>query len=124
MNWNSFNGCGNGCGPSDLNGGGCHTHEYCGSTRIAEAQTDPHNHRFCGVTGPAIPAGNTHCHRLTGLTDFFEDHCHRTMDTTGPAIPVGNGRHVHFSRCATSVDDGHRHNYMFATQIENPIGNC
>ncbi len=99
-----------------------HVHEFLGSTRIAEAEEEPHNHRFAGVTGPAIPAGNSHVHRIETLTDNT-DHTHRIEDTTGEAIDVGGGRHVHLVRGETTFEDGHRHEYIFATLIENPLGN-
>lgn len=99
-----------------------HVHEYLGSTKIADRKTDPHNHRFAGVTGEAIPEGNSHFHQLIGNSDFYEDHHHEIGHTTGLAIPVGNGRHVHFV-CGTSTrDNGHVHQFMFATLIEDPTG--
>ena len=99
-----------------------HVHEYLGSTRIAEEEEEPHNHRFAGVTSEAIPRGNSHVHQLLGNSDFFEDHLHEVGATTGPAIPVGGGRHVHFVSGTTTLDDGHVHDFIFATLIENPIG--
>lgn len=99
-----------------------HVHEYLGSTRIAEENAEAHNHRFAGVTSEAIPRGNSHVHQLLGNSDFFEDHHHEVGATTGPAIPVGNGRHVHFVSGTTTQDDGHVHQFIFATLIENPIG--
>jgi hypothetical protein len=100
-----------------------HVHEYLGSTRIAEEREDPHNHRFAGVTSEAIPRGNSHVHRLLGNSDFYENHHHEVGATTGPAIPVGDGRHVHFVCGRTTLDDGHVHEFIFATLIEDPIGN-
>ena len=99
-----------------------HVHEYEGSTRIAEEEEEPHNHRFAGVTSEAIPRGNSHVHQLLGNSDFFEEHHHEVGAMTGPAIPVGNGRHVHFVSGTTTCDDGHTHDFIFATLIENPIG--
>jgi hypothetical protein len=99
-----------------------HVHEYLGSTRIAEEREDPHNHRFAGVTSEAIPRGNSHVHRLLGNSDFYENHHHEVGATTGPAIPVGEGRHVHFVCGRTTLDDGHVHEFIFATLIEDPIG--
>ena len=99
-----------------------HTHEFLGSTKIAEREEDPHNHRFAGVTGEAIRVGNSHIHKLKTNTDFYENHFHVVRDETGPAIPVGNGRHVHFVEGMTTINDGHRHEFIFATLIENPIG--
>ncbi len=100
-----------------------HTHEYLGSTKIAEKKEDPHNHRFAGVTGEAIPLPNgNHFHELENKTDFYEDHFHLMCNKTGPAIPVGNDRHVHFVKGATTVNDNHCHEFQFSTLIENPIG--
>lgn len=95
-----------------------HVHEFLGSTSIAD---NPHNHRFAGISGPAILRGNSHVHRIETLTDST-DHIHRIEDFTGEAINVGGGRHVHLVRGTTSFDDGHRHNFIFATLIENPTG--
>lgn len=98
-----------------------HTHEYLGSTKIAEKREDPHNHRFAGVTGDAIPVPGSHIHKLKTNTDNFEDHFHAICDETGPAIPTCEGRHIHFVKGKTTFDDGHKHEYIFATLIENPI---
>ncbi|NFL55480.1 hypothetical protein FDB79_07730 [Clostridium botulinum] len=65
-----------------------HVHEFLGSTRLAEIQTEPHNHRFAGVSGQAIRSGNSHVHFVSGVTSF---------------------------------NDGHRHEFIFATLIEAPI---
>ena len=43
-------------------------------------------------------------------------------DITGPGIPVGNGRHVHFVEGYTTFNDGHEHEFQFATLIDDPIG--
>ena len=75
----------------------------------------------CWLSGPAILRGNSHVHRIETLTDST-DHIHRIEDFTGEAINVGGGRHVHLVRGTTSFDDGHRHNFIFATLIENPTG--
>ena len=96
-----------------------HVHEFLGSTRLAEIEEDPHNHRFAGVTGQAIPVGCSHVHEIIVRTDFF-DHFHIIKVITGPAIPVGKGRHVHFVKAVTSVNDGHNHELIFATLIESP----
>jgi hypothetical protein len=100
-----------------------HTHEYLGSVKIAEKKKYPHNHRFAGVTGQAIilPDGN-HFHKLEGNTDFYENHLHKVVDITGPGIDVGHGRHVHFSCGQTTVSAKHKHDFQFATLIDNPIG--
>lgn len=100
-----------------------HVHEILGSTRIAEAQTDPHNHRFAAITGEAIPSGNSHVHRLDTRTDFYEDHFHFICAAvSGPAINVSEERHVHLFEANTNVEDGHFHELLAGTQIDNPIG--
>ena len=100
-----------------------HVHEFLGSTKIAEIKEDPHNHRFAGVTGEAIGEGSCHVHKIKTNTDFYENHFHMVIDTTGPAIPVGNdGRHIHYVKGMTTKEDGHCHEYIFGTLIENPIG--
>lgn len=103
-----------------------HTHEYLGSAKIAEPQEDPHNHRFAGVTGEAIiichNGVNNHYHHLENNTDFYEEHFHKVIDRTGLAIQVGNGKHIHFVSGATTINDGHAHQFQFATQINDPIG--
>lgn len=99
-----------------------HTHEFLGSTQLAEQNDDRHNHRFAGVTSEAIPLqGGNHKHGLFTNTDFFEDHLHEIAAETGPAIPVGNNKHVHFVEGNTTLDDGHVHNFVFATLIESPL---
>lgn len=96
-----------------------HVHEYLGSTKFAEECDERHNHRFACVTGEAIPCGNSHVHKLKNRTDFF-DHFHKIVDTTGPAIDVGCGKHVHLVKGTTTCEDGHEHEYIFATLIEAP----
>lgn len=96
-----------------------HVHEFEGSTMFAEENEDRHNHRFAGVTGEAIRVGNSHVHKLATNTDFL-DHHHEICNTTGPAINVGNGKHVHLVKGFTTIRDGHRHEYIFATLIEAP----
>lgn len=98
-----------------------HVHEFLGSTRLAEEGEDRHNHRFAGVTGEAVPiAGGRHVHRFDTRTDFL-DHFHTIEGTTGPDIEVGEGKHVHFAMATTSFVDGHKHNLIFATLIEDPL---
>jgi len=99
-----------------------HTHEFLGSTRLAELDKDPHNHRFAGVTGEAIFVPGGHVHKLGTNTDFYENRFHKISETTGLQKPVGGGRHVHFVEGETTSNDGHRHDLIFATLIENPIG--
>lgn len=98
-----------------------HTHEFTSSTKLAEEGADRHNHRFAGVTSEAIPLpGGNHKHALFTLTDFF-GHLHEVAVETGPAISVGNGKHVHFVKGATTINDGHFHAFAFATLIEAPL---
>jgi hypothetical protein len=97
-----------------------HTHEFLGSTKLAEIEDDPHNHRGAGVTGEAIKYGKTHFHKIETNTDFF-DHFHMIIVSTGPAIPVGNGKHVHFVMGETTEVDGHVHELAFATLIDSPL---
>lgn len=107
--------------------GQTHTHEFLGSTMLAEENNEIHNHRFAGVTSEEIRhSGGGHIHGIFTNTDFFEDHLHEIAVETEPATPVGNGKHVHFVRGTTTTDDGHEHDFQFATLIENPIAenNC
>ena len=99
-----------------------HVHEFEGSTQIAEAATDPHNHRFAGVSSEVIPVGNSHAHEIFTSTDFYENHHHEVGIRTGLAVEVGEGRHVHFASGTTTLDDGHAHQFRFATLIQDPIG--
>jgi hypothetical protein len=43
------------------------------------------------------------------------------IDKTGLAIPVGDGKHVHLVTGETTENDGHVHEYIFATLIESPL---
>lgn len=98
-----------------------HTHEFVGSTKLAEKCVECHNHRFAGVSGEAIPLPyGDHKHAIYVRTDFF-GHYHFIRVFTGPAIPVGNGKHVHFAKGFTSINDGHYHEFQFATLIEDPL---
>ncbi|NBD23270.1 YmaF family protein [Paenibacillus glycinis] len=99
-----------------------HVHEFEGSTKLAEAGNDRHNHRFAGVTGQAIRSGDSHFHEIVvSRTDFF-NHFHKLIKIrTGPAIPVGNGKHVHFVLGRTTLNDGHKHQFNFATLIDAPL---
>ncbi|RAP73700.1 YmaF family protein [Paenibacillus montanisoli] len=99
-----------------------HDHEFEGSTKLAEEGDDRHNHRFAGVSGPAIKRGSSHVHEIDlTRTDFF-GHFHQLKKiTTGPAIKVGNGKHVHFVKGATTLADGHVHQFNFATLIDSPL---
>ncbi|MMZ60952.1 YmaF family protein [compost metagenome] len=87
---------------------------------MAEAGADRHNHRFAGVTSQAIRRGNSHVHVITVNTDFF-GHLHQVRIVTGPAIPIGNGKHVHFARGRTTLNDEHVHNFEFSTLIQSPL---
>lgn len=98
-----------------------HVHEFLGSVKIAEPD-DPHNHRFACVTGEAIFVHGGHIHKLATNTDFYENHFHMVIDRTELNIPVGDGKHVHFVKGQTTINDGHRHEFEFATLIDNPIG--
>lgn len=98
-----------------------HTHEFESSTKLAEEGDDRHNHRFAGVTSEVIPiTGGNHRHVIFTLTDFF-GHLHEVAVETGPAINVGNGKHVHFVSGNTTMDDGHFHEFAFATLIDAPL---
>lgn len=97
-----------------------HTHEFLGSTQLAELEEDPHNHRFAGVTGEAIKYGKNHYHELKTNTDFV-DHFHVVKDKTELATPVGDGKHVHFVMGTTTERDNHTHDFIFATLIESPL---
>lgn len=96
-----------------------HNHEFAGSEMIA-ART-PHNHRFAGITSEAIRRGNSHIHVIHTDDDFFLNHHHEICVKTGPAIYVGYGKHVHLVKGETSTDQGHHHDFIFATFIENPL---
>lgn len=98
--------------------GQTHVHEFEGSTHLAEAGEDRHNHRFAGVTFEVIPIENgRHVHDFLTNTDFFENHHHVVKGTTGPDIKLPEDKHVHFVDSFTTVNDGHRHEFEFATLI-------
>lgn len=101
-----------------------HVHEVLGSVRVFDENGECHNHRFAGMTGEAILTSDSksHYHMLKTTTDFYEDHYHDIKVRLGRAIPVGEGRHVHFVYACTEVQDGHRHEFIVATLIDNPIG--
>lgn len=100
-----------------------HVHEFLGSTKLAELEEDPHNHRFAGVSGQVICVGNNHhIHDIVTRTDFYEDHFHEIRVRSGIDICVGDGKHVHFVCGTTEEAEGHTHDFVFATLIENPIG--
>lgn len=97
-----------------------HVHEFVGSTKLAEEGNHRHNHRFSGFTSEVIPRGDSHVHIIMVNTDFFNHH-HKVAIETGPAIPVGDGKHVHFVKGITTIDDGHVHEIEFATLIQKPL---
>lgn len=99
-----------------------HVHEFEGSTKLAEQGADRHNHRFAGVTGQVIPSGRSHVHEIDLTHTDFLNHFHNLKRIrTGPAIPVGNGKHVHFVAGSTTLNDGHKHPFNFATLIQQPL---
>ncbi|MBH5320122.1 YmaF family protein [Paenibacillus sp. GSMTC-2017] len=99
-----------------------HVHEFEGSTQLAEEGNDRHNHRFAGVTGQAIRVGRSHVHEINLSNTDFLNHFHNLKKiVTGPAIPVGNGKHVHFVKGQTTLNDGHVHQFKFATAIQAPL---
>lgn len=100
-----------------------HVHEYSESVKLAEQGNDRHNHRAAGVTGEAIPidGGRNHVHRINDNVDFL-DHFHQIRVVTGPAIRIpGTNKHVHAVCGQTTVVDGHRHEFLFTTQIDAPL---
>jgi len=99
-----------------------HVHEFLGSTKLAELEEDPHNHRFAGVSFQVIPMGNSHVHDIFTRTDFYEDHFHEICVRTGCAICVGDDKHVHFVNGTTEEAEDHTHDFVFATLIDDPIG--
>ena len=102
-----------------------HVHEVVGSVRLAELSDDPHNHRFEGMTGEEIPVPGGHIHDFHTTTDFYEGHYHPICVRTGRDVNVGEGdhaRHVHFIDSDTRPQDGHFHEFIAATLIDNPIG--
>ncbi len=97
-----------------------HVHEFTASSKLAEQGAERHNHRFAGVTSEVIPFGNSHVHAIFTNTDFF-DHHHEVAIMTGPAIPIGNGKHIHFVKGTTTLNDGHVHAFEFSTLIQKPL---
>lgn len=111
-----------------------HVHEFEGSTKLAEECCERHNHRFAGVSGEEIKIPGSHVHRVYTRTDFF-DHFHFICRLTGPAIYVDcdddwddkkgwkkkERKHVHFVKGMTTCNDGHMHEFQFATLIESPL---
>ncbi|NEW05721.1 hypothetical protein GK047_06765 [Paenibacillus sp. SYP-B3998] len=99
-----------------------HVHEFEGSTKLAEEGADRHNHRFAGVTGQAIRLGKSHVHEIDLTNTDFLNHFHNLKKIrTGPAIQVGKGKHVHFVTGQTTLNDGHVHQFNFATLVQAPL---
>ena len=100
-----------------------HTHEVQGSVMLAEQGQDRHNHRFATVTTQEILLSHgDHKHNFSVNTDFF-DHLHEVAGETGGAINVGNGKHVHFAKGNSTINDvpAHFHGFQFATLIDSPL---
>lgn len=121
-----------------------HDHEFLGSTMLAaeedichdrhdceeqsvgserhhkKEQEEVHNHRFASVTTEEIPHCGSHVHGFMVNTDFF-DHHHEIAGQTETAVEVGDGKHVHFAEGTTTEDDGHVHEFQFATLIDSPL---
>lgn len=84
-----------------------------------------HNHWFAGVTDQVIQVPGGHIHKSHTKTDFYEDHFHPICVKTRLQVMVGKGddaRHVHFVDADTQIVDGHLHEFIAATLIDNPIG--
>lgn len=119
---NQYNNCRRNCDYDDYNEQ-THVHEYSESVKLAEQGNDRHNHRAAGVTGEAIPinGGRNHVHRINDNVDFL-DHFHQIRVVTGPAIRIpGTNKHVHAVCGQTTCNDGHRHEFLFTTQIDAPL---
>jgi len=97
-----------------------HTHEFLGSTKLAEEGEDRHNHRFAGVTSQVIPVPGGHIHEMVVNSDFL-DHLHEVPVRTGLQIPVGNNKHVHYAEGSTTVNDEHCHRFQLGTLIDAPL---
>ena len=100
-----------------------HVHEYAQSVKLAEEGCDRHNHRAAGVTGRPISIrnGRDHVHKIEDRVDSL-DHLHEICVTTGPMIRIpGTNKHVHLVCGETTFEDGHCHDFLFTTHIENPL---
>lgn len=111
-----------------------HVHEYHGTVKLDDYEGTVHNHRVAGVSGEAIRTPLGHAHKIWARTDFF-DHFHWVSRLSGPAVYVGSGKprkhanvphyedeqHVHYVDGLTSINDGHNHEYQFATLIDSPL---
>lgn len=98
-----------------------HNHEVLGSTKIEGCCEYAHNHRFATVSGDAIPCDGSHVHEIKFTTDSCNGHHHEFCGTSSSAINVGCGRHVHLVEGYTSVDACHKHEFVVATLIEDPV---
>lgn len=94
-----------------------HVHEFQGSTMISGCH--PHNHRFAFVSGEAIKTCESHVHEVKFKTDFA-GHYHHFKGVTSNAIPLPDGKHTHFIKSCTSLEDSHKHDFQVASMIENP----
>lgn len=98
-----------------------HNHEVLGSTKIEGCCELAHNHRFATVSCKTIPCNCSHVHEVNFTTDSCCGHHHEFCGTSGPAINVGCDRHVHFIEGCTTYNDGHKHEFIVASLIENPV---
>lgn len=103
-----------------------HVHELIGSVKIEQNRCDCecHNHRFATVTGKAEHKQGIrgHVHKVEFNTDTYDGHHHEFCGYTGGAINVGCGRHIHLINDETEESRQHKHDFIAATLIENPIG--
>ncbi|OPX90573.1 MAG: YmaF family protein [Pelotomaculum sp. PtaB.Bin104] len=109
-----------GCDSSQTETVQSHTHEFLGSTKLAEEGEDRHNHRFAGVTSEMVLVPGGHVHDFLVNTDFF-DHHHEVGGRTCLQIDVGEGKHVHFAKGNSTFVDDHCHVFQFATLIDSPL---
>jgi hypothetical protein len=94
-----------------------HTHEFLGSTYIAETGREAHNHRFSGVSSKSISVPGGHVHEIISNTSFDDMHIHQLRIQTGVQIPAGDGKHIHFAKGMTTNEEGHTHHFKFTTLI-------
>lgn len=98
-----------------------HNHAFSAVTGFEEDDEGVnHNHIINGVTGRAKRYGRTHIHKVEEFVASERDHFHAICDTTGPAIYFSDGKHIHLVKGRITEEDGHRHDYYFVTQVENP----
>ena len=60
------------------------------------------------------------CFKIQVLTDTSGDHYHEIGNTTSTALYLNGKKHIHLLKGQTTYDDGHKHDYYFTTQIEDP----